>query len=58
MTTDQPWLHHSLDPQEPKTKVVETFITHRIPNEIVIAKKKQLLWFSFIQGSGITSGAT
>jgi hypothetical protein len=39
MTTDQPWLHHSLDPQEPKTKVVETFITHCIPNEIVIAKE-------------------
>jgi hypothetical protein len=39
MTVDQPWLHHNLDPQEPKTMVVETFIIHRIPIEIVIAKK-------------------
>jgi hypothetical protein len=49
MTTDQPWRHHSLDPQEPtvkvvetlfkQKKVVETFLTHCIPKEIVIAKK-------------------
>jgi hypothetical protein len=68
MTTDQPWRHHSLDPQEPtvkvvetlfkQKKVVETFLTHCIPKEIVIAKKKQSLWFSFIQVSGVTSGAT
>jgi hypothetical protein len=58
MTTDQPWRHHSLDPQEPTVKVVETFLTHCTPKEIVFQKKKQTLWFTFVQVSGITSGAT
>jgi hypothetical protein len=40
MTTDQPWRHHSLDPQEPTVKVVETFLTHCTPKEIVIKKNK------------------